>query len=109
MKLNLRLVRFVCKRHVLCARQVVAVGLHPKGQYKELAVVRLVGMLLLVYVKAEHTPFVHNVAVETVATGFMGKVVSFSQLNTFISQTRYIKTNFLKQNFNKNIFFIPEV
>lgn len=66
---------------------MVAAGLHPKAQYKELAVVRLVGMLLLVYVKAEHTAFVHNVAVETVGTGFMGKMVSFSQFNTFINQT----------------------
>lgn len=52
------------------------------------ALVRLVGMLLLVYVKAEHTTFVRNVAVETVGTGFMGKMVSLYQNST---DTVYLK------------------
>lgn len=71
----------------MCSRQAVAAGLHSKAQYKELPGIRLVGMLLLVYVKAEHTAYVQNVAVETVGTGFMKKMVSFSQFSTFINLT----------------------
>lgn len=51
-----------------------AASLHPKAKYVKLKLVRLVGIMLVVYVKAELFPFVKNVAAETVGTGIMRKI-----------------------------------
>jgi hypothetical protein len=52
----------------------VKAGLHQDGDYVLVKHVRLVGMLLLVYCKREHQEHVHNIAVDTVGTGIMGKL-----------------------------------
>ena len=71
--------------------KAVQAGLHPGAEYSLVKHIRLVGMLLLVYCKKEHldqvTPFksngtryvssttqVHNIGVDTVGTGIMGKL-----------------------------------
>ncbi|XP_015123931.1 inositol polyphosphate 5-phosphatase OCRL-1 [Diachasma alloeum] len=55
-------------------RQVVTRSLHPKGKYKQIALVRLVGMMLIVFAQEAHLPFIKNVCVDTVGTGIMGKL-----------------------------------
>lgn len=47
-------------------------GLHPKGQYKKVKSIRLVGILLMVFIEDKHLSFVKDVYAESVATGIMG-------------------------------------
>ncbi|KAJ7363423.1 hypothetical protein OS493_009576 [Desmophyllum pertusum] len=47
-------------------------GLHPKAQYTKVKTIRLVGILLMVFVKNKYLSFVTEVDAETVATGIMG-------------------------------------
>lgn len=49
-------------------------SLHPKANYVKVKLIRLVGMMLIVFVKRELEPFVSNVAAETVGTGLMRKM-----------------------------------
>ncbi|XP_076233114.1 oculocerebrorenal syndrome of Lowe [Calliopsis andreniformis] len=55
-------------------RQVVAKCLHPDGVYEQVAIVRLVGMMLLIYALNSHMPYIKDVSVDTVGTGIMGKM-----------------------------------
>lgn len=55
-------------------RQIVSKSLHKKQNYKQIALVRLVGMMLIVYSQSLHLPFIKNVTVDTVGTGIMGKL-----------------------------------
>lgn len=56
-------------------RQVVAKSLHPDGVYEQVAIVRLVGMMLIIYALHSHMPYIKHVSVDTVGTGIMGKMV----------------------------------
>mgnify|MGYP000891384486 CR=1 FL=1 len=49
-------------------------SLHPKANYVKLKLIRLVGMMLIVFIKKELEQFVTNVAAETVGTGLMRKM-----------------------------------
>ncbi|XP_070165957.1 type II inositol 1,4,5-trisphosphate 5-phosphatase isoform X4 [Polyergus mexicanus] len=55
-------------------RQVIVDSLHPGGVYTQVALVRLVGIMLLVYALEIHMPFIENVSTDTVGTGIMGKL-----------------------------------
>lgn len=55
-------------------RIVVTRSLHPKAAYCPVAVVRLVGMMLLVFAQKVHMPHIQNVCTDTVGTGIMGKL-----------------------------------
>ncbi|XP_011706727.1 PREDICTED: inositol polyphosphate 5-phosphatase OCRL-1-like, partial [Wasmannia auropunctata] len=55
-------------------RQVIVNSLHPGGIYTQVALVRLVGIMLLVYALETHIPFIENVCTDTVGTGIMGKL-----------------------------------
>lgn len=72
-------------------REIVTTSLHPKGVYKQIAIVRLVGIMLLLFALEAHVPYIKNVTVDTVGTGIMGKLgnkggvaVSCSIHNTFV-------------------------
>lgn len=50
-------------------------SVHPKAKYQKVRLVRLVGMMLIVLVQEKHLAYVRNVAVDTVGTGIMNKMV----------------------------------
>ncbi|XP_072358001.1 type II inositol 1,4,5-trisphosphate 5-phosphatase isoform X2 [Scyliorhinus torazame] len=52
----------------------VSESLHPLSTYAKIKHVRLVGMMLLLYVRKEHAAYVTEVEVETVGTGIMGRM-----------------------------------
>lgn len=59
-------------------------SLHRKASYRKVALVRLVGMMLLVFVQEQHAAYVRAVATETVGTGIMGKLVSINSFKNNI-------------------------
>ncbi|XP_062847464.1 type II inositol 1,4,5-trisphosphate 5-phosphatase isoform X2 [Trichomycterus rosablanca] len=54
--------------------KAVSEGLHPDAKYALVKVVRLVGIMLLFYVKTEHAEYISEVEAETVGTGIMGRM-----------------------------------
>ena len=53
-----------------------AASLHPDAKYYELKRIRLIGMMIIVFVKMDHASLVTNVAAESVGTGLLGRMVS---------------------------------
>uniref|UniRef100_A0A671N510 phosphoinositide 5-phosphatase n=1 Tax=Sinocyclocheilus anshuiensis TaxID=1608454 RepID=A0A671N510_9TELE len=49
-------------------------SLHPKARYIQIRIIRLVGMMLVVYVNKEHKHHIREVASESVGTGLMNKM-----------------------------------
>ncbi|XP_052827352.1 inositol polyphosphate 5-phosphatase OCRL isoform X2 [Octopus bimaculoides] len=52
--------------------QIVTSCLHPKAKYKKVKLIRLVGVMLIVFVTKELSPFVKYIDADYVATGIMG-------------------------------------
>jgi len=49
-------------------------GLHPGAKYRKVKLVRLVGMMLIVFIQEKHFAYVRAIAADTVGTGLMGKM-----------------------------------
>ncbi|XP_073936637.1 type II inositol 1,4,5-trisphosphate 5-phosphatase isoform X4 [Castor canadensis] len=54
--------------------KAVSESLHPDAKYAKVKLIRLVGIMLLLYVKQEHAAYISEVAAETVGTGIMGRM-----------------------------------
>ncbi|XP_050430300.1 inositol polyphosphate 5-phosphatase OCRL isoform X2 [Adelges cooleyi] len=54
--------------------QAVSKSLNTSANYRKVALVRLVGMMLIVFVKKKHMEHIKHVATDTVGTGIMGKL-----------------------------------
>ncbi|KAM4733011.1 inositol polyphosphate 5-phosphatase OCRL isoform 2-T2 [Anableps anableps] len=54
--------------------EAVERNLHRKADYKRIRVIRLVGMMLVVFVKKKHKKHIKELAAEHVGTGIMGKM-----------------------------------
>lgn len=63
--------------------------------FSQVKAIRLVGILLVVFVKNEHLHFVSKVEAETVATGIMGLMVreQFNNFVFFLPKTGYEEKN----------------
>lgn len=71
-------------KHFLCYSKAIADAIHPDAKYRSVAYVRLVGMQLEVLVNNNHYKFVKNVAIDTVGTGILGKMVDLFCLDNFV-------------------------
>lgn len=49
-------------------------ALHPGAKYRKVKLVRLVGMMLIVFIQEKHFAYVRAIAGDTVGTGLMGKM-----------------------------------
>lgn len=54
--------------------KAVSEGLHPDAKYAKVKLIRLVGIMLLLYIKQEHAAYISEVEAETVGTGIMGRM-----------------------------------
>uniref|UniRef100_A0A4X1VQZ0 Type II inositol 1,4,5-trisphosphate 5-phosphatase n=1 Tax=Sus scrofa TaxID=9823 RepID=A0A4X1VQZ0_PIG len=54
--------------------KAVSEGLYPGTKYAKVKLIRLVGIMLLLYVKQEHAEYISEVEAETVGTGIMGRM-----------------------------------
>uniref|UniRef100_A0A8C6QFC8 Type II inositol 1,4,5-trisphosphate 5-phosphatase n=1 Tax=Nannospalax galili TaxID=1026970 RepID=A0A8C6QFC8_NANGA len=54
--------------------KAVSESLHPEAIYAKVKLIRLVGIMLLLYVKQEHAAYISEVEAETVGTGIMGRM-----------------------------------
>ncbi|XP_062421362.1 type II inositol 1,4,5-trisphosphate 5-phosphatase isoform X1 [Pungitius pungitius] len=54
--------------------KAVAEALHPDAKYAFVKLVRLVGIMLIFYIKKDHAQFISEVEAESVGTGIMGRM-----------------------------------
>lgn len=56
----------------------------------QVKLVRLVGIMLIFYVKKEHAEFISDVEAETVGTGIMGRMVRAVSTHLIVSHTGFM-------------------
>lgn len=59
-------------------------------EYLKVSLVRLVGMMLIVFVKNKHMKYIENVATDSVGTGILGKLVTSNIIGTNLTIKSFI-------------------
>lgn len=65
--------------------QACSAALHPDAKYVKIKLIRLIGMMLVVFIKKELEQFVFNISAETVGTGIL-KMVCFIYFDEFLAK-----------------------